>query len=225
MKAVIIFIFSLFFLSDPLFSRLPFSISDETSFHFDLDEGATCLENELVLEKEFDILYGLTFSAENLYMLDDLEQSIYADEVTFGSSINVLNFLGTGAAHRIFIFQDQDMEHGLDLSVFLSYELEDLELCMEDENEFIYNYSTDNWTYINTLGIDKNIYSLTDFVNLSFYLENEYVDGFLFICQAEDSLKTGPVLNFAHWALALYYTSVLLPEYRTGIEAGLLVQF
>ena len=63
------FIYSLIILTLLLYhgnAELLFTLSVETKAGYNLNDNIICLENEIVVEKEFDILNGLIIGLENL---------------------------------------------------------------------------------------------------------------------------------------------------------------
>ena len=207
-----------------LSAELPFAISDETVSGYDVDAECACLENELIIEKEFDVLNGLTIGVENVYAMDDLTGSGYADEITLGLGIGILDFLSVSLAPKFFI-SPEGSESGFDTVLALGHEFEKIGLIVENENEFLYNFSGEAWEYVNTLGIEKSLFRLGQNLYLNFFLENEFVSALEKGAEAEDGLKAGPIANISFFSVGVFYSAALAPEIAHGIEGSIAVSF
>ena len=207
-----------------LSAELPFAISDETVSGYDIDAECSCLANELIIEKEFDVLKGLTVGVENVYAMDDLTGSGYADEITLGLGLGISDFLSVGLAPKLFIFPEGS-ETGLDTVLALGHEFEKIGLIVEDENEFLYNFTVKAWEYVNTLGIEKSLFQLGKSVYINLFLENEYVRAIEKGAEAEDGLKAGPAMNISFFSLGVFYSAALAPEVAHGIEGSIVFSF
>lgn len=216
-------IFLLFIFLPTLQAELPFSISDETKLGKSLEQDIFFLENELILEKEFP-RPDLIISAENLYAKENLKEDSYYDEITLCSTIGINDMFRTGLAPVFFLSPDEN-QFSLDLLFILSFEFESIELCLEDENEFIYNFDLVNWTFVNTLALEKKLFSLSSKTELLLYLENEYGQAMEKGSEAEDCLLFGPVLNTDHLALGLFYAPDLIPEAAHNLVLSLTLCF
>ena len=207
-----------------LLAEFPFSISDETISAYDVDAECSCLENELIIEKEFDVLKGLTVGVENVYAMDDVTQSGYSDEITIAFGLGVLDFLSIGVAPKIFL-SSEESQSGLDNIIGLGHEFGKIGLIIEDENEFLYNFTVKAWEYVNTLGIEKSLFQLGKSVYINLFLENEYVRAIEKGAEAEDGLKAGPAMNISFFSLGVFYSAALAPEVAHGIEGSLVFEF
>jgi len=199
-----------------LFAELPVSISIETKGGYNATDKMAYAENEAVIEKEFDVLKGLTLGFENLVVYEHPDLS---DEVTLGLSLGLLDFLSIGVAPKLFIADS--VTFGLDGILTIGYEFEKISFNIEDENEFLYNFNDKAFEYVNTLGIEK-MFEINEKMGIGIGLENELV-----ITKEEisDGLLIGPKLNYDFFSVYINYALGITPEVSHSAELGVAFEF
>ncbi|MFP4416251.1 MAG: hypothetical protein ACLFSB_03175 [Chitinispirillaceae bacterium] len=203
--------------AEPAVGRLPFSLSMDFRGGYGATDDVYYGENEIVLEKEFDVLNGMTVGVENLLVY---EKQGYTDEITAGIGFGLLDFLSIGFAGKAFIADETAF--GVDGILSFGHEFENIGLAVSDDNEFLYNFTDEAFEYVNTLCIEKS-FDLTNQLGLTLALENELVvsDG-----SAESGLLAGPVLGYRMVNVFANYTLGIDSEMKTshGAQAGVLVE-
>jgi hypothetical protein len=198
-------------------AELPVAASVETKCGCALCSGAVFGENEIVLEKEFTVLKGLTICAENLAVYAD---ESFVNEATAGAGICLLDFLSAGIAAKI--FSGDGVSVGADGIVAAGHEFEAWGLALEDENEFLYNFTDSTFEYVNTLAIEQSLWNSGE-SGFGIAFENELVHSG---GETESGVLIGPFVGHRFFTAFVNYVLGVSSEAPShGAEIGTVFEF
>ncbi|MDY6788061.1 MAG: hypothetical protein SVK54_08055 [candidate division WOR-3 bacterium] len=193
-------------------------ISVDNKFLYSITDKEYGLENEIIIEKTFDKLNGVTPGFENLI---SYAPGILSDEISIGVMFDINEFIAAGVVNKI--FYENTLTYGVDGIVSLGYESEAIGLSVEDENEFLYNISDNSIEYVNTLTAEKSLAAVNS-SELTLYFENEFVyspdSG-----DYSDGLLIGPSFFAEPINIYLNYSISLIPQINHGTEGGFVLVF
>lgn len=193
-------------------------VSVDNKLLYSITDKEYGLENEIIIEKSFDKLNGVTLGLENLI---SYAPGILSDEISIGVMFDINEFIAAGIVNKI--FYENTLTYGFDGIVSLGYEWETIELSVEDENEFLYNFSDSTIEYISTLAAEKSLAAFNS-NELTLYVENEFVYS-LDSGDYSDGLLIGPSFFAEPINIYLNYSISLIPQINHGAEGGFVLVF
>ena len=199
------------------------SISIETILGKGLKSNSYRFENELAIEGDVKLFKTVAFGIENLFGKEDLSSSDYTDEITLWINYEVLDYLSIGISHKFFL-SSGNTDYGLDFSFILAKEFKDIALVIENENEFLCNYSSKCWEYANTLGIEK-VFPSDKKLKMVLFMENEFVIPLESGASGENALRFGPGITYDYLQFQIRYAIEISAEITQSAETVLTVSF